>query len=67
MQRLRHAIRQAIAQRETTRTGTLHAELRRTQQAWEVLCGLNDPLSDLQSEPASSTVPHGSSGPPLGD
>ncbi|MEV6357324.1 hypothetical protein [Streptomyces hydrogenans] len=67
MQRLRHAIRQALAQRETARTSNLHAELRRTQQAWEVLCGLSIPLPDLQPGPASPTDPHALGGPPLGD
>lgn len=67
MQQLRHAIRQALAQRETARTGMLHAELRRTQQAWEVLCGLSAPSPDLQSGPASSTSPHGLSGPHPGE
>ncbi|MGW6638242.1 hypothetical protein [Streptomyces cyaneofuscatus] len=53
MQQLRRTIRQALAQRETAPIGALYAELRRSQQAWEVLCGLNGTPPRLHSEPVS--------------
>jgi hypothetical protein len=55
MQQLRHTIRQALAQHGAAPIGALHAELRRSQQAWEALCGLNGTPPRLQTVLASPT------------
>ncbi|MEU5980087.1 hypothetical protein [Streptomyces sp. NPDC047315] len=67
MQQLRYAIRQALAQHEAAQIGTLHAELRRSQQAWEVLCGLNGAPSGLPPKSVSPSAPSDWSGPRISD
>ncbi|MBK5993690.1 hypothetical protein JHN53_18980 [Streptomyces sp. MBT58] len=51
MQHLQQAIRQALTQHDTAQAGVLGEELRRTQRAWNVLCGLEDD-PPAQPEPA---------------
>ncbi|MEU2119481.1 hypothetical protein ABZ567_28415 [Streptomyces sp. NPDC016459] len=68
MQQLQQAIRQALAQHDPAQAGALRAELKRTQQAWDVLCGPDDAADNAPTEPASLTAPeHSWEGRPARD
>ncbi|MEV6357325.1 hypothetical protein [Streptomyces hydrogenans] len=55
MQQLQHAVRQALTQGDSTQLGSLGQELRRTQRAWEVLCGLDSNPAGAQLQPSTPT------------
>ena len=57
MQQLQRGIRQALTQHDHDQAGLLRAELKRTQQAWDVLCDPGDAADNAPSEPEPSTTP----------
>lgn len=68
MQHLQQAIRQALTQDDTAQTSVLGEELKRTQRAWNVLCGLGDDPNTAQPEPAPPpAVKPSQGGPPVRD
>ncbi|MGP3950864.1 hypothetical protein [Streptomyces sp. 7N604] len=68
MQQLQQAIRQALAQDDAAQTSILGEELKRTQRAWNVLCGLGDDPDTAQPEPAPpAAVEPGQGGLPVRD
>lgn len=67
MQQLQQGIRQALTQRESAQASALRTELKRTRQAWDALCGLDDP-DRAQPEPGpSASAEHNRGGMPVRD
>ncbi|MCX5443887.1 hypothetical protein [Streptomyces sp. NBC_00063] len=63
MQQLQEAIRQALTQHDSAQVDVLQEELKRTRQAWDVLCGPAGATDRDQPEPAPSMT----SGPSRSD
>ncbi|MER5280936.1 hypothetical protein ABT025_35105 [Streptomyces sp. NPDC002809] len=68
MQQLQQAIRQALTQHDHAQAALLRAELKRTQRAWDVLCGPDETPEETQPEPEPPTAPeHSWEGRPARD
>ncbi|MEK2479044.1 hypothetical protein [Streptomyces noursei] len=68
MQQLQREVRQALTQHDSTQVNVLREELKRTQQAWDVLCGLDDAPDKTQPEPVPPTSSeHSRGGLPVRD